>query len=259
MNNSKFIIFFMGLFLCSCSLTKEKTLSFLDTRIVRFHYEDKNGNFKITRQSGQEKKTDRIVTKQQLEILDGDKDKILEQAIVISNPGSIKNKNAVLRPEEGQYSVWFEGKKYSSSIKINSKTRTFDLKTSGPNSKDNSNKSIVFPDNKNILCFFSQLTECLNFHGFIKKSIKNETGAIRLNIVWNGYPFFQEAYNDLPMELFSDAKIAFDGKMSDDEFRFSLGVAGQMIFIITNSEGDLKKMFWIAQGISMVREDLKEK
>ena len=84
----------MGLFLCSCSLTKEKTLSFLDTRIVRFHYEDKNGNFKITRQSGQEKKTDRIVTKQQLEILDGDKDKILEQAIVISNPGSIKNKNA---------------------------------------------------------------------------------------------------------------------------------------------------------------------
>lgn len=246
-------------FLLSCSSTKNKNASALESGIVLYQYEDKNGNFKVARQTGFEKSSGRLITKHQLEILTGSKENILEQSIVIANPGSIKGKTSVLRPEEGQYSVWFEGKKYTSTIKINSKNKSFELKTSGPSAKDISSRQISFPKNQNALCFFSQLTECLNFHGFLKKSIKEESGSVRLNLVWNGYPFFQEAYNDLPMELFSEAKLAYDGKIAEDEFRFTLGVANQMIFFIVGQEGEFKKMFWIAQGISMVRKDLKDK
>lgn len=242
-----------------CSSLGSKDSNLFESKVTQFNYEDKNGSFKLTRQTGMEKNTDRMISKHQLELLAGGKESILEQSIVISNPGSIKGKNAVLRPEEAQYIVWFEGKKYTSTIKINTQAKSFELKTSGPTSLDKKNKQISFPKNQNILCFFSQLTECLNFHGFIKNALKQQSGSLRLNIIWSGYPFFQEAYNNLPMELFSEAKFAFDGKIAEDEFRFTLGVAGQMIFFVTSESGELKKMFWIAQGISMVRQDLKEK
>lgn len=257
---NKFLLILITNFLIAgCSFMKSSSKASLETGVVQYNYEDKNGTFKVSRQVGLEKKTGRLITKQQLELIGLGKESILEQSIVISNPGSIKSKIEVLRPEEGQYSVWFEGKKYSSTIKINAKNKSFELKTTGPSAKDVTSRQIAFPNNQHIFCFFSQLTECLNFHGFIKKSIKEQAGSVRLNLVWNGYPFFQEAYNDLPIELFSNAKLAYDGKIADDEYRFTLGVANQMIFFVTGENGDFKKMFWIAQGISMVRKDLKEK
>lgn len=259
MSKTILILFLSFFFFVSCSSTAKKTGSVLETGVVQYDYEDKNGTFKVAKQVALEKNTGRVITKQQLELVSMGKENILEQSIVISNPGSIKGKSAVLRPEEGQYSVWFEGKKYTSTIKINSKNKSFELKTSGPTAKDSSLRQIAFPKSQHIFCFFSQLTECLNFHGFIKKSIKDQSGSVRLNLVWNGYPFFQEAYNDLPMELFSKAQLAYDGKIAEDEFRFTLGVANQMIFFITSEKGEFKKMFWIAQGISMVRKDLRDK
>lgn len=255
---SNFALCFLFIFIfISCSSSSSNPVN-IDSGIVQYNYDDKNGNFKYVRQTNLEKNTGRLLTKHQLEILNSPQLTILEQSVAVSNPGSIKGKKIALRPEEAQYAVWFEGKKYTSTLKLAPKKKAFELRTTGPGTKDNKTEILQFPKNQNIYCFFTQLTECLNFHGFISKAIKEESGSVRLNLIWNGYPYFQEAYNDLPMELFSVAKFVFDGKTNADEFRFNLIVGNQTIFFILSAKSELKKMFWVAQGVSMVRKDLKE-
>jgi hypothetical protein len=253
---SKILIIFL-IFLSSCSSTIHKKSKNVITGTNKYNYEDKTGQYLLIRSSNIDKKDEKIVTRRQLELKNKSKENILEQSIAISNPGLIKRKNAILRPEEAQFNIWFEGKKYSSFLKIDPKTRSFELKTNGPTNADNKIRKIAFPKSQKYFCFFSQLTECLSFNGFIKNAIREEKGSVRLYLIWDGYPYFQEAYNDLPNELFSEVEFRFDGKINKDEFRFILNISNQSIFFVVSEEAELKKMFWISQGVSMIRDDLK--
>ncbi len=254
MNNILIIIL---VFLSSCNSTIQHRTKSVAVGTNKYNYEDKTGQYLLIRSTNIDKKDAKLVTRKQLELKNKSKDNILEQSITIANPGLIKRKNAILRPEEAQFQIWFEGKKYTSSLKIDTKNKAFELKTNGPTSADNRTRKISFPKSQKYFCFFSQLTECLSFNGFIQKSIKEEKGSVRLYLIWDGYPYFQEAYNDLPNELFSDVEFRYDGKISNDEFRFILNISNQSIFFIVSEVADLKKMFWISQGVSMIREDLK--
>lgn len=251
-----FVLLIILMTACSSQVSRSKKQ--LDLGMNKYIYADKNGSFAVSRQVGFQKGDDKLFVKRQMEIENRDRNNILEQSVVYSNPGYLKGKTAILRPEEAQYSVWFEGKKYSSHIKISPKNKGYELKTFGPDSRDKQSKIVPVPKTKKLFCFFSQVTECLAFSGFIKKAIETQSGSARFMLIWDGYPYFQEAYNDIPVEMFSNAELNFDGKINEDEFRFNLVVGNQSIFYVLGKSGELKKMFWIAQGVSMVRKDLQD-
>lgn len=257
---NKIIIFFY-LSLCllvSCGSSQPTGKAALTSTDGLFNYTDKNGRFNVRITSGTSKKSKAYFTKKIMEVPNKQKDKVLEQSIVFSNIGAVKKKNIILRPKMSQYNVWFDGKKYSSELTINPAKKAFDVKMSSPESQWNGSKQIKFPNSKMNPCFFSQVIECAKVAGFIAKASKAEKGALNLLIVWEGYPYLNETFTDVPSELFSEAELEYDGKTKESERRFNLRVAGQSIFYVLNDKDVMTKMFWVSQGISMVNKSIKE-
>jgi hypothetical protein len=223
----------------------------------QFNYTDKNGQYSVKIESGLDKTGKSFFTKRIMELPSLQKDKALEQSIVLSSIGSLKKKMTILRPKISQYNVWFEGKKYTSELKINTANKSIDVKMTSPESQWNGTKQIKFPSSTTLPCFFSQVIECARVSGFINKASSKKTGSMKLMIIWEGYPYLNETFSDFPDELFSEAQLEYDGRTKEGERRFNLIVAGQSIFYILNDEDVMTKMFWISQGITMVSKSSK--
>lgn len=255
--NKLFFILYSMLILSSCAHQNTKEVSkVLSTGDAKFNYNDKNGKYLVKVTSGINKKEKTFFYKRSLEIAEKSSDNILEQSISFSQIGKLKKKTSILRPKLSQYTVWFEGKKYFTELKINPKTKSIDVKMQSPEAKFNGEKSIKFPSTKTLSCFFSQIIECAKFNGFISKSIKNGNGKMSVYIIWDGYPFQNDTFTDFPSELFSLAELEYDGHLNSNEDRFNLQVAGQSIFYALDSKQQLKKMFWVSQGISMTDKSI---
>lgn len=255
---SLFILTTLAL-LASCSSNKGTSLKKELVRDEeRFTYTDKNGTYLIKLSSGFNKKENTLVTKRSLEIPGKESDNILEQSIVLSDLGVLKKKKTILRPKISQYSVWFDGKKYFSELKMNLSKKAIDIKMVSPESQWNGTKQIKIPNSKSLYCFFSQVIECAKTTGFISQAITKETGSMNFYVLWEGYPFLNETFTDFPLELFSKAQLEYDGKTKEDERRFNLKVAGQSIFFLVDKNEQMKKMFWVSQGISMVSKTAKK-
>lgn len=188
---------------------------------------------------------------------DQSKDKTLEQSVAISTLGVVGKKVMILRPKLSQYNVWFEGKKYATELKLNPAKKAIDIKMTSPESQWNGTKQIKFPSSKILPCFFSQVIECANVSGFIRKASDKKTGVMNLVVIWEGYPYLNETFSDFPNDLFSQAQLAYDGMTKEGERRFNLRVAGQSIFYVLDNKDTMKKMFWVSQGISMVSKSAK--
>lgn len=222
-----------------------------------FNYSDKNGQFQVVISSGPDKSGKGYFTKKVMELPNKEKDKILEQSVVISSLGTLKKKTNILRPKLSQYNVWFDGKKYTSELKINTAKKAIDVKMTSPESQWNGTRQIKFPSSTILPCFFSQIIECARVSGFIKMASSKEAGVMNLLVIWEGYPYLNETFSDFPSELFSTGKLEYDGKTKDSERRFNLRVAGQSIAYVLNDKDEMSKMFWITQGISMVGKSAK--
>lgn len=251
------------LLLESCSHGKnsniEKNLSaFEETYVMN----DKNGTFIIKSSSSLNKSENTYSTKKTMQTPKRGTGSILEQVLVVSSVGKIKNKISTLRPRNSNYVVWFDGKKYTSELKINTRARAFDLKTTSPEPGQSGSKQIKFPNTKNISCFFTHVVECGKVVGFVQKAIKEKTGKMNLFVVWEGYPFLNETFTDFPLELFSEAELEFDKEVGEGQSQFNLQVAGQSIFLVVDKNLILNKMFWVTQGMTMVTQakarELKE-
>lgn len=260
MKNKNIMVFIFLLAMMSCSHNGFKTIANkLESAHEMYHYTDKNGHYVVEIQSGMNLKDHTYVVKKTLELPNKRSDGILEQSITVSEIGMLKNKTPILRPKISQYSVWFEGKKYFSEMKINPKKKLVELKMQSPEEKFNGSKQFAFPTTKGVTCFFSQIIDCLKVNGVIEKMISKKGGKISFFVIWEGYPFLNDTYADFPSELFSEAEIEFDGSIQArkkknqvaPEFRFNLGVAGQSLFYLLDEHLKLKKMFWVSQGISM--------
>lgn len=257
---NKNIILLINLLFFSCgSLSTKKVEDILTNSEERFNYTDKNGQFILKSASGLEKKSKTFFTKKILEIPGSGKEKILEQSIVISSVGILGKKMSILRPKISQYHVWFDGKKYSSELKINSQKKAVDIKMTSPESQWNGKSSIKFPSTKKLSCFFSQVIECAKISGFISKAIKEKNGVMNFLIIWEGYPYLNETFSDFPSELFSTAQLEYDGQNKKKETRFNLTVAGQSLFYVLNEKKALSKMFWVSQGITVSAASIKNK
>lgn len=218
----------------------------------RFSYTDKNGQFVVKLSSGFNKKENTFFTKRILEVPNKDTDNVLEQSVALSDIGTIKKQKTILRPKLSQYNVWFEGKKYFSEIKINPLKKSIDVKMVSPETQWNGTKQIKLPSTKALYCFFSQVVECAKTIGFLGEAIRKEAGIMNFYIIWEGYPYLNETFSDFPSELLSKAQLEYDGKTKEDERRFNLKVGGQSIFFVVDKNEQMKKMFWVSQGISMV-------
>lgn len=257
---NKYISFFILIIMAvSCSRMAHKNpKEILGNQDDEFNYSDKNGQYSMKITSGMDKKEKTFFTKKTLEIVTRKKDRALEKSVVISSVGILKKKLTILRPKVSQYNVWFEGKKYSSELKINAEKKAIDLKMTSPESQWNGDKQIKFPNSSSLPCFFSQVVDCAKISGFISKASEKKNGTMALMVIWEGYPYLNETFSDFPSELFSEAQFEYDGMTKENERRFNLRVAGQSIFYILDSNDVMTKMFWVSQGITMVTKSSKD-
>jgi hypothetical protein len=244
--------------LVSCAgMSQKNPKEMLAKHDDQFNYTDKNGHYSVKISSGLDKTGKGFFTKRVMELPSRQKDKALEQSVVLSSIGTLKNKTMMLRPKVSQYNVWFDGKKYTSELKINTAKKAIDLKMTSPESQWNGTKQVKFPSSTTLPCFFSQVVECAKVSGFISKASNKETGTMNLMIIWEGYPYLNETFSDFPNELFSEAQFEYDGKTKQGERRFNLRVAGQSIFYVLDDKDVMTKMFWVSQGITMVSKSSK--
>ncbi len=258
MNRSLLLLIFV-LILCSCSSTKKaaEIKKDLIQAPEKYSYTDKNGQFLVRLSSGFNKKTNVFFTKRSLEIPEKDTDNLLETSVTFSDLGSVKKKN-ILRPKISQYNVWFDGKKYFSELKMNQAKKAIDVRMISPESQWNGVKQIKLPSTKSLYCFFSQVIECAKTIGFLAESSKKEEGILYFYLIWEGYPYLNETFTNIPSQLFSKAQLEYDGITKENERRFNLKVAGQSIFYVVDDKFQMKKMFWVSQGISMVSASAKK-
>ena len=247
MNNSWFYVI-IAFALLACSSNKQALIKKeLVHKEEKFSYADKNGQFLFRSTSGFQKKDKSFFTKQSLEMTTKKQDNAIEQSIAFSTLGSIKKKRMILRPKQSEYNVWFEGKKFTSKLKVLPAKKMVELTMESPEAKWNGVKQFKFPNTKTATCFFSQIVECAKVMGLL-----NTPQKINFYILWEGYPYLNDTFTDFPPELFSRAELENEGKFTQDEKKFNLHVAGQSLVYVLDKNNKLKKMFWISQGISMV-------
>ncbi|MCY4524941.1 MAG: hypothetical protein OXB84_09385 [Halobacteriovoraceae bacterium] len=252
---SKKLTLFLLIFLGAACATGQQKIP--ETLKVKFDLTDKHGQYLVQKERGHLEKNKKIVTKKQIiGLVDGGK-KILEKSISISRRGHLKGRLSILRPEISQYTVWFKGKKYFSELKLNPGKKGLDIRLISPEQQWNGIKTIPFPERKGIYCFFEQVIECVKATNFIDTAIRRKTGSMKLFIIWNGHPYFQEQYENIPDQVFSKAVFEYDGQHPRNGTRFTLQIAGQSIFYFLDDKKELLKKFWISQGLTMVKSDIQ--
>ncbi|WP_164848514.1 hypothetical protein [Halobacteriovorax sp. HLS] len=218
--------------------------------VKKFQLNDKAGKFFVVREKGFNKSKNQFIVKKSVQNPDSGKE--LEKLIVISKLGNIKKKLSILKPDISEYSVWFDGKRYTSTMKVNSKTRSMEVSLNSPEKQWQGKRNIPFPSGKGVYCYFSQITECARATGFIEKAINNDGGSMKVVIIWEGYPYFQEQYLNVPNSVFSLGTFEYDGRNANGERRFTLRTNNQSIFYFIDNNFELEKKFWVSQGFSMV-------
>mgnify|MGYP000209292214 CR=1 FL=1 len=216
----------------------------------RFQLSDKSGKFLVEREKGFNKGKNQFIVKQS--ITSGGDSKELEKLIVISKLGNLNKSLTILKPEVSEYSVWFEGKKYVTRMQVNPNTKSMEVRMTSPEKQWRGKRVVPFPKAKAIFCYFSQITECARATGFIDRAIKSDGGSMKVIVIWEGYPYFQEQYLNIPNSIFTQGTFEYDGRNDSGERRFTLKVGNQSIFYFLDKNRELMKKFWVSQGLSMV-------
>lgn len=255
-----FTLLLILLILTGCSsFQRKKTLPPSKPETKNYIFKDRTGEFLLERKSVLNADKKMVIVKQVLSTGAGEDEigaNTLEESISYSTPGTLKDKINILRPAKSVYSVWFDKKKYTTEMKLNIKTKKLDITVNSPEEKYNGTKQLALPrKSTGVFCFFSQMLECVRATDFFNKAIDNEAGTMNFHMIWENYPFHQELYSEFPNEVFSQVSLEYDGKNSKGEYRFTLQLPNQTIFYFLDKNAELLKMFWVAQGVSMVRQD----
>lgn len=245
------------LLISSCAGNKNIT-SEIKNDSETYQYTDQSGEFGFNRQVLVEEKKHKLSTMiKMIDKLKIDKP-LLEKTISVSEMGSIKkNKKKkgknVLRPSVSQHTVWLEGKKYFSQIKVNSQKRILDITMESPESKWNGTNTYPIPQKSGVYCFFTQIPECMHFSGILF-DLKNKSNTkLNLGIIFEGFPYLMEQVENIPSEPIVFGDFSFDGLSEDGTIRYALDLYGQRIFYHFNDKFELKKILWVAQGISIIK------
>ncbi len=259
MNMKTYQLLFVLIFFISCSskniVTEKNLTSFLATYTLNFDYTENENQFILKSENGYLKNKKEYVTKKSLSSHQSTDS--VEQIAVISKVGKLKDKIFVLRPLISQYKTWFDGKKYFTETKMDVEKKSMIVKMISPEEKWNGVKEIPVPEGTGVYCYFSQLIDCVKVTGFFKEAKLKKVGEINFTIIWDGYPYMMSNFINMKEELFSRASIQYDEEdveKKGTDTRYVLNVQDHSIFLFLDDSDMLKKMFWIAQGISQVRQ-----
>ncbi len=241
--------FLILLILCSCSGLTPKTLLKNNKKI--YSYYDVTGKYTLTRESVFLE--NKIVIRTFLQSSQESDEKVLEKSVTVSQVGTIKDKEKrtlAVRPFASEFDVWLEGKKYSSKMNLNGSIKSMQIDLDSPESKWKGRQNIKFPKGSQF-CFFSQLSECLYYSHTLEKSLKHRSDIIRFYVVWDNFPFVQEQISGVGDKLFSPASIRFESE-EKSVLRYTVDVNGQTLLYQFSKSFELVRMFWIANGISIL-------
>ncbi|MBI2521260.1 MAG: hypothetical protein HYV97_12610 [Bdellovibrio sp.] len=223
-----------------------------------FHMTDLSGQFILERESGGNAKKNIHIVKRRI-YLPGQSEKELEKSIAIADVGVLEGvdgtKTPILKPKISQYTVWFDSKKYFTEMKLESASKSLSVSMSSPEAKWNGKVKVPFPKGTGVFCFFSQVVECIARTRFFELSTNKNAGQLNFHIIWDGYPYFQEQYTNIPSEVFSRAQVTYEGRNDNGERKYSILFGEESIFFNVDEYENLSKIFWISQGLTIVRSD----
>jgi hypothetical protein len=217
---------------------------------TNYSYIDEGGTFKLVREFKNIKQ--KLVTRSQILDTKGSGSRVLEKSVIVSQIGSIKQKNSRLltvRPLASEFIVWLEGKKYSSKMKINSQTKSMRVTLDSPEEKWKGSSEVKFPKGK-YFCFFNQIPECLYHNYLLTLANEQEPRKFDFYVVWDSYPYIQDQLTRVGKSLFAPAFVKFDGVIKN-HFRYIVEIEGQVVLYQFTKSFDLVKIAWISQGITV--------
>lgn len=171
----------------------------------------------------------------------------VEKTISISKIG-ITQKAKLLRPKVSQHTIWYDKEKYFSQLQTNTKNKTLDILMESPEKKWQGSNSVVYPPGR-IFCFFTQIPECVKFYGMITGSPEK---AYKLVIIWDNFPYQVEAFANIGEGAFQSGVFRFESEFKGS-LRYKLELSNQIIFYEFDVNREFDKMYWIAQGLTLVR------
>ena len=216
-----------------------------------YAYVDSSGRFSFSREHKLIKT--KLISRTQISASQGNSAKPLEKSIMVSQLGTIKEKKGrvlVMRPFASEFTVWLDGKKYESKIRLDPKNRAMTVDLDSPEEKWKGRTSVPVPKGKQF-CFFGQIPDCLYHNQFLKKAIENKGERLAFFVVWDSYPYLQEQFSGVGTKLFAPAVVKYEGERKA-QHHFLVEVGGQAIAYHFSKSFDLVRMFWIAQGISII-------
>ena len=215
-----------------------------------FRFKDESGQYHLLREAGPGKNNQTYVVKRKLRKFAKKSGRPLERSISISTKLRESKK---LIPKISQYNVWFDKERHFSQIEMGEIGDKLKVVWESPDPKYNGVKYFPLEGDGESLCFFSQILECARHQGFLKKVTKDEDEKLKLRVIWDGYPFFQQQFPDFKTKISSYATLEFDGNNRKGHKRFSLKVEGETIFYFVDKGSRLMGLYWISKGLSMER------
>ncbi|MCO4754296.1 MAG: hypothetical protein KC478_07425 [Bacteriovoracaceae bacterium] len=233
----------------SCAVQTSRKSAQISDSNSRYFYKDRTGEFIIKRSV--KNSGSKLVLKHEI-YSPNELNKALEKTITVSGLGAIKTKKGTMpsmRPSVSQHSIWFEGEKFFSQLKLNTKKRSLDVVMKSPESQWNGKKSYSFPKGT-IFCFFTQIPECVRYHGLLEEKSRPH----QIQVIWDSFPYHTEVYEKVSSDPFEQGVWAFD-KVDDNKLRYGLVIGGQLIIYEFNTQERFENMYWVVQGISLQRSE----
>ncbi len=216
-----------------------------------YSYIDGSGKFVLSREHKLLK--NKLISRTQIASSQGSSLKILEKSITVSQMGTIKDNNSrvlILRPVASEFTVWLEGKRYDSKMRLDLKKKSMSIALNSPDPKWQGTSSVAVPKGKQF-CFFSQIPDCLYHNMLLSKAMARKDESFPFYVIWEGYPFIQDQFTGVGSRLFEPANVKFSGEQKNT-MHFLIEVGGQTILYHFSKSFDLVRMFWVAQGVTVV-------
>jgi hypothetical protein len=236
------------LFSSCAQLQVEKNPKEKNQNLSYFLFKDISGEYIVKRELIES--PNQIINRQSLFTIENTQTP-LEKTVTVMNFGTIgkKNKKPASRPTASQHSIWFEQKEFFSQMKLDMKQKKMEVYLKSPEEKWNGKKYENLPKTHRF-CWFSQIPDCVK-KLFKLQSFNKEPQSFIL--IWDNFPYHNEQLQNMSGNLFSNANIAYDGDV-DNTHRFAVSFDGQIILYHYDKNFGFEKMFWIAQGIAMVKD-----
>ncbi len=215
---------------------------------LKYEFVDTMGSFVKLRQKGFNSKKNLVV--KSIIYRENKSDFPVEKLISISKKNHQISEVKLLMPLKSEVTYWFDGSRYKSTISIDSSSNKLTVVSRSKEKQWNLKKEKPINLKKNAYCFFSQMIECVRESGFFQRARVTRSGSMKIEVIWDGHPFFNEQYLNNKSEIISGGKFSYISKEAQGVHKYALSIDGQIINYFIYDDQYLAKMFWVSQGIS---------